>query len=129
MAVDLTVYLTDEPGQLAGLARSLAEAGVNIEGYAGIVAGDQGMVHVLVGDDDAATAARTLRDSGLEVRDEQHVLVLDCEDRPGALADHLEPIAAAGVNLTVSYLATATRLVVGAEDLDRAREAYEQAFA
>lgn len=123
MAVDLTVYLPDRPGQLALVARQLADAGVNIDGYFGLVVGDQGIMHVLVEDDAGEPAARTLRDAGLEVRDEQPVLVLECEDRPGALAEHVEPIAAAGVNITVSYLATATRVVVGAEDLEAARQA------
>ncbi len=123
MAVDLTVYLTDRPGQLAAVARHLADAEVNIDGYFALVAGGQGIIHVLVDDAAAHTAAQTLRDAGFEVRDEQEVLVFDCEDRPGALAERIEPVADAGVNLTVSYLATATRLVVGADDLDRARQA------
>lgn len=122
MAVDLTIYLTDRPGQLAAAARHLADAGVNIDGYFGLVVGGQGIMHAMVDDDDATTAARALRDAGFEVRDEQEVLVLDCPDEPGAVAERLEPVAAAGVNITVSYLATATRLVVGAEDLARARE-------
>lgn len=123
MAVDLTIYLTDRPGQLAAVARHLADAGVNIGGYFGLVVGGQGIMHVLVDDGDATTAARTLRDADFEVRDEQEVIVVDCVDEPGAAAERLEPVAATGVNITVSYLATATRLVVGAEDLGRARDA------
>lgn len=123
MATDLTVYLTDHPGQLAAVARRLADARLNIDGYFGLVVGGQGIMHVLVSDDDAAAASQILRDAGFEVRDEQEVVVLDCEDRPGALAEHIEPIAAAGVNITVSYLATATRLVVGADDLEQVRQA------
>lgn len=123
MAMDLTVYLTDRPGQLAAVARQLADAQVNIDGYFGLVVGGQGIMHVLVDDAVAATAARVLRDAGFEVQDEREVLVLDCEDKPGTLAERVTPIAEAGVNITVSYLATATRVVVGADDLERAREA------
>lgn len=122
MAVDLTVYLTDRPGQLAEVARQLADGGVNIEGYFGLVVRDQGIMHVLVDDDSGATAAEALRDAGFEVREEREVLVLDCEDRPGALADRLDPLAAAGVNIAVSYLGTGTRVVVGVDDLEAARE-------
>jgi hypothetical protein len=123
MPVDLTVYLTDQPGQLAAVSRRLADADVNIDGYFALVAGHQGIMHVLVGDEAGASAARTLRDAGFEVREEQEVLVVDCEDRPGTLAEHLEPIGAAGVNLSVSYLATGTRLVVGGDDLEAIRAA------
>lgn len=125
MATDLTVYLTDRPGQLAAVAQHLADAGVNIDGYFGLVVGGQGIMHVLVDNEVATSAARCLRDAGLEVREEQEVLVLDCEDRPGTLAERVTPIAEAGVNITVSYLATATRVVVGADDLARARDALD----
>lgn len=121
MPVDLTVYLTDQPGQLASVARGLADAGVNIDGYFALVAGDQGIMHVLVSDEASPTAAQALRDAGFEVREEQEVLVVDCEDRPGTLAQHLEPISAAGVNLSVSYLASETRLVIGGDDIETIR--------
>ena len=127
MPVDLTVYLSDRPGQLAAVARHLADADVNIDGYFGLVVGGRGIMHVLVDDAAGESAARLLRDAGFEVGQPEEVLVLDCEDRPGTLAERVEPIAAAGVNVTVSYLAAATRVVVGAEDLDRAREAVEGA--
>jgi hypothetical protein len=115
MAMDLTVYLNDEPGQVARVARALADAGVNIEGYFGLVVGGQGIMHVCVEDPDPA--ARALRDAGFEVQNVQEVLVIECEDRPGVLAERLEPIAAAGVNVTLSYVASATRIVIGADDL------------
>ena len=45
------------------------------------------------------------------------------EDRPGALGRSRREIAAAGVNIELAYLATNTRLVVGAADLDKVRAA------
>lgn len=121
MLTDLTVYLDDRPGQLAAVTRALADAGVNIEGYFGLVVGGQGIMHVLV--DDEAAAMRALSDADFEVREPQEVLTVDCEDRPGALAERVEALAQAGVNVTVSYLGTGTRVVVGADDVEAARAA------
>jgi hypothetical protein len=121
MATDLTVSLPDRPGKGAAVGEALGGADVNIEGGFALVVGGQGIMHVLVEDPDAAT--RALQDADFEVRDEQEVLVLDIEDRPGALGEITRRIADAGVNLTVFYLATATRVVLGAEDLDKARAA------
>jgi hypothetical protein len=121
MAIDLTVYLDDRPGKVAAVGEALGAAGVNIEGGFALVVGGQGIMHVLVEDADAAT--RALRDADFEVRDEQEVLVLELEDRPGALGEVTRRIADAGVNLSVFYLATATRIVLGAEDLEQARAA------
>lgn len=121
MPTDLTVYLDDRPGQLATVARALADAGVNIEGYFGLVVGGQGIMHVAV--DDEAAAMRALSAADFEVREPQEVLAVDCEDRPGALAERVEALSRTGVNVTVSYLGTGTRIIVGAEDLEAARAA------
>jgi hypothetical protein len=55
------------------------------------------------------------------VRDERDVLVAGVEDRPGALAGLLAPLAEAGIDVNLTYLATGSRLVIGVDDLDRAR--------
>jgi hypothetical protein len=121
MPTDLTIYLDDRPGKVAAVGEVLGSAGVNIEGGFALVVGGQGIMHVLVEDPEAA--ARALRDADFEVRDEQEVLVLDIEDRPGALGEVTRRVADAGVNLNVFYLATATRVVLGADDLEQARAA------
>ena len=46
---------------------------------------------------------------------------MSLEDRPGALGETARKIADAGVNIELAYLATGTRLVVGAADLDKIR--------
>jgi len=121
MAKDLTVALEDRPGTLAALGEALGKAGVNIEGICGIPAGGKGVMHVLVGD--AAAARRALQQAGIQVTAEQDVLVLDLQDKPGALGAAARKIANAGVNVTLIYLATRTRAVIGASDLAKARAA------
>jgi hypothetical protein len=56
------------------------------------------------------------------VQDRQ-VIVAELEDRPGSAGAALRRIADAGVNLELVYLATATRLVIGVDDLEKARAA------
>jgi hypothetical protein len=119
MPTDLTVYLDDRPGQLAAVGTAMGDAGVNIDGGFGLVVGGQGIMHVLVDDGDAGH--RALTDAGFEVRESQEVMVTDIEDRPGALGELAQRLADADVNLTVFYLATSTRAVLGAEDLAGAR--------
>ena len=121
MAKDLAVELADRPGTLAALGETLGKAGVNIEGICGIPAGGKAIVHILV--EDAAAARRALQQAGLPVAGEQEVLVLSLQDRPGSLGAVARKIADAGANITLIYLATGTRLVVGASDLAKARAA------
>ena len=121
MAKDLTVILEDRPGTLADVGEALGKAGINVEGCCGLPSEGKGVIHILV--EDAAAARRELQKVGLEVRGEREVLVSKVEDRPGVIGDVTRRIAKAGVNIDLIYMATNTRLVIGADDLDRARTA------
>ncbi len=86
MATDLTVYLDDQPGELARLGEVLGRAGVNIDGFCATTSGGgQAEVHVLV--EDAAPAFEALGAAGIEVVSEQEVAVVAVEDRPGVLGE------------------------------------------
>jgi hypothetical protein len=121
MAADLTVILENRPGTLAEMGQVLGNAGINIDGMCGFICAGEGVIHILV--EDGAGASAALKGAGIEVRAEREVLVLDIEDRPGALGEIAGRIAAAGADLDLVYLAATTRLVLGADDLDKARAA------
>ena len=61
------------------------------------------------------------------VRGEHEVIVADIEDRPGAVSDLLAPLAEAGIDVGLTYLATGSRLVIGVDDVDKARAAMRSA--
>jgi hypothetical protein len=121
MARDLTVILEDRPGTLADVGEALGKAGINIDGMCGFPCEGRGVLHVLV--EDAAGARRALEDAGMEVSGEREVLVFEINDRPGAFGEVARKIADAGVNVDLGYLATRTRLVIGADDLEKAQAA------
>ena len=121
MPKDLTVIVEHQPGTLADMAEALGKAGINIDGLCGFPCEGKGMVNILV--EDAATARRALEEIGLEVQGERQVLILELEDRPGVFGDVARRIANAGVNIDLLYAATNTRVVIGADNLDKARAA------
>ena len=121
MAKDLTLHLEDKPGALAKVGEALGKAGINIDGLCGVTCEGKGVIHVLV--EDAEQARRALEANGIDVAEEQDVLVLDIEDRPGVLGNVSRRLATAGVNVHLAYLAVSTRLVIGADDLEKARDA------
>jgi hypothetical protein len=121
MAKNVTVVLEDRPGILAELGEALGGAGVNISGFCGYTSGGHGIVHLLV--DDADAARRAVEGAGIEVQEERDVVVLDIEDRPGALGVIARRISSADVSLDLAYLATNTRVVLGAQDLEKLRAA------
>lgn len=121
MATDLTLYLDDDPGELARVGDLLGDAGVNIAGLCALSGGGQAELHILV--PDPTPAFEALEHAGIPVADEQEVIVLDIEDRPGALAETIHKLGAAEVNLATVYLASHTRLVLAADDLVGAKAA------
>jgi hypothetical protein len=121
MTTDLTVILADRPGTLADVGEALGKSGINIDGMCGFPCEGKGVLHILV--EDAAVARNALEQTGHEVRGEREVLVVEIEDRPGAFGEMARRFADAEVNLDLIYLATNSRLVVGASDLDKARAA------
>lgn len=125
MAIDLTVRIADRPGAVARACEVLGAAGVNIDGVSAYPAGTAGQLHLLVEDAGAARAALTA--AGYDVVQERAVIVHELEDVPGSAGACLRKVADAGVNLQLVYLATATRLVLSADDLDAARAALADA--
>ena len=121
MAQDLPRHLEDRPGTLAEVGEVLGKAGINSDGLCGFASEGKGVLHILV--EDGAGAKAALQSAGVSVRGMRDVLVLEIQDRPGAFGETARKIADAGVNLNLAYLATGTRLVVGADDLAKARAA------
>ena len=123
MSKDLTLILEDRLGELAKVGEALGRAGVNIDGICGMTVEGRGIVHVLV--QDAVKARRALEANHIQVSGELEVLVLEVEDRPSVLGNIARRLANAGVNIQLAYLATSTRLVVGVDDLEKARSAMQ----
>jgi hypothetical protein len=118
---DLMFILPYQAGTLARLTGALSDAGVNLQGCSGQQFGPEGIIHLLV--EDAEGAREAAARAGFVVRGEHEVLVADIEDRPGALAALLAPLADAGINVSLTYLATGSRLVIGVDDVEQARSA------
>ena len=122
---DLMFILPYQAGTFAQLTGALSQAGVNLQGCSGQQFGPEGIIHLLV--EDAAAAREAASRAGFVVRSEREVLVAGIEDRPGALAGLLTPLAEAGIDVNLTYLATGSRLVIGVDDVDQARAAMRHA--
>jgi len=101
------VTVENRPGAVAEIAKTLGNAKVNILSLLllGKAEETRGTVQLVV--DDARRAKKALDESGLtyqEARAEEH----EIPNKPGALAQHLDNLAAKGVNLN-SICATAPK--------------------
>lgn len=100
-----TVNVENRPGAVAEIAKTLGNAKVNILALLATAQGTSGVVELVV--EDARRAKKALDEAGLAYREtaaEEHEL----QNKPGALAQHLDKLAAKGVNLS-SICATAAK--------------------
>jgi len=121
----LSVAMENVPGQLGRLCRVLAQANVNIRGISVSDAADISTIRVLVSN--PAEAKRALREAGLSFVT-QEVLVVELEDKPGALEDVAIRLGEAGVNVNYVYGSGDGGggkgiMVLGVSDVDQARQA------
>jgi len=119
MPTNLTIELVDRPGTLAELGESLGRAGINIEGGCAFAIEGKGILHLLV--EDAEVARMAIASADLEVIGEREVLMVDLEDKPGELGRITRQISDGGVNLDLLYISKGGKLVLGGDDMEKAR--------
>jgi hypothetical protein len=102
----LTVSLKSRPGVLAQLARTLADAQVNIASLSADAARGRGKIRLIV--NDAGKAKRALRRARYRVSEEP-AFVVRLRNKPGTLARVAGKLAKARVNIKSAYATTAGR--------------------
>jgi len=119
--MDLVIEVDNQPGALARVTGAISDAGVNVSAATFLGGGERAELHVLV--PHAEAAKHSLATAALAVTREREVVVVDVDDRPGALADLASTIGNAGVDLDLVFVATNNRVVFGAADIDALRAA------
>ncbi len=114
IAKDLAVTLQkDRPGMLAKAAEAIASGGLNLDGFAEI----EGTLHMVTSD--ARSARLALEAVGLPVVGERDVVVVQAVDRAGTAAALFGRLAAAGLNVAYTYVASRNRIVIAADDVPK----------
>jgi hypothetical protein len=100
-----TISIENRPGTVAGIARTLGSAKVNILALLGTAQGTTGTVELVV--EDTRRAKKAMDEAGLTYK-ETTAEEYELPNKPGALAECLDKLAAKGVNLN-SICATASK--------------------
>ena len=119
----IIIIVRDEVGVIAGVARALADRGINIESLDTERAGEQGIITLTT--DDTNRALLALKDAEFRaVTDDS--LVFRIPDEPGALARVAERFKAAGVNIQSLHIldrrAGQAVVALSAQDREEARK-------
>jgi hypothetical protein len=125
MAKELTINLPNKPGQLALLAETLGNAGVNIQALSAATAGGKGVIRVVP--DEPGRAKRALKSAKIRVSSERDVLEVRLRNKPGALARVAKRLGKARVNIDSAYLLAADRkravAAIGVKNMSAAKKA------
>lgn len=124
----LTVRLANEIGVLAELAKVLADHGINILAISGAGEGDRGTISFVT--DDNLRASDALKEHRYDP-DQEAVVVLDAEHRPGLLRRITETLAHEGIDIHKIYASAASTqdrcfIVLHTADDQRALVALQQ---
>src|SRR5438309_1188978 len=100
-----TITIDNQPGAVARIAKTLGDAKVNILSLLGTAQGAAGIVQLIA--EDARRAKKALDNARISYQ-ETPAETYDLPNKPGALAEILDKLAATGVNLN-SIHATAAK--------------------
>jgi len=92
-----TTVVPDRPGQTFKVLAALVSGGVNLLACTGTARGRRAQIDVVP--DDTRRFAAAARRAGLDFSEKKSGFLIQGEDRPGALADHLKVLADAGINI------------------------------
>lgn len=123
---EFSVYLTDRPGELAGVLEALTAAGATATALSVVEQNGNGLVRLLGEPEDAVRQVfEGVTDTGAGPVTEAEVLAVGLGDNPASLRGAAVKLAAAGVNVRYAYQApanngTPARWVLRVDDTDKA---------
>jgi hypothetical protein len=100
-----SIQVPHKTGEGARLLGALRDAGINLSAFTAFPSGRRAQIDFIPEDSAAFKAAA--RKLGIKVGPRKTVFVVQGEDRPGAIAEICEKLAAAGINMVAMDAASA----------------------
>ena len=125
----ISIFVENKPGRMAGVAKALGDAGVNIRALTIAEAGDFGVIRMVV--DDTERGYTALREKGFMVS-ETDVLAVEIKDVPGGLYEIVNSLGMNNINVEYAYAfvtakAERAMLILRVDDVKRATEVLNEA--
>lgn len=126
---ELVVSIENKIGMLANVSKVLADHGINIEGVAGYAQGNDAKIMLVC--DDVLRAKETLVKAGYKTIKENEVVVVDLENKPGALKGLTALLAKENIDIRYTYGTTCSegcpaRIILATSDNEKALVAFKK---
>ena len=119
---DIAIVLKNKPGGLADIGETLGKENINIEGFCGTLCEGEDVIHILV--EEYGKAYNVLERAGFKIKEQRDVLVIEIKDivsQPGSGGKLFRKLALENINIDLIYLAEKNRLIIGVDDMKKAR--------
>ena len=122
LAKEIVVKVKNKVGIMADISELLADHGINIEGAAGYVQGDEASIMIVTNDN--LRAGDAIKKKGYKEVVEKEVVIVDLENKPGALKVLTGKLAAEGIDVRYMYGTTCVegcpgRLIMSTTDNEK----------
>ena len=93
-----SIFVSDKPAQAFNVLSMLVSSGINLLGCSGTKRGRRAQIDVIP--DDTRRFRSAVKKAGLEFKPEKSGFLIQGEDRPGALTEHLRVLGDSKLNVT-----------------------------
>ena len=101
----ISVFLENEKGKFAEIARLLGNNGINMKAFTVSETQDFAIARIIVERDQIERAFNLIKANSYAVT-MTHVVYLECANKPGAMANAMEKLSAAGISVEYMYAFT-----------------------
>jgi hypothetical protein len=115
----ITVFLENQLGMLAEVAKILERENINLQGFSITDARGYGVLRIVVSDNEKAKKA--LQEAGFTIQIAD-VICVGIEDKPGQLLEILETLDSEDINIDYIYVIAGTRVVLSVPNLEKAED-------
>ena len=98
---EIVVTAENKVGVLADISKILADHGINIEGVAGYEIGNEAKIMIVA--EDTLRAKEALERAGYKKMTEHEIVIVDLENKPGALKSITAKMAAEKIDIKYIY--------------------------
>ena len=129
LAKEIVVTVVNKIGVLADMSKLVAEHGVNIESVAGYAANNEAKIMLVT--DDNLRASDALKKAGYKSLKEEEVVIVELDNKAGALKQITSCLAAEGIDIKHVYGTTCpggcpARIVLSTSDNEKALVAFKK---
>jgi len=123
MGKEMVLTVSNKMGTMSNAAKILADHGINIEGIAGYAMGGEAKIMIVA--DDLLRAGEALKKAGFTAIEIREVVVVELENKPGALKSLSAKLLDAKIDIRYIYGTTcsggcASTIVVSTADNEKA---------